>query len=410
MPQTETPDRSDRPFRRIVFYISGFDPRGAAFLHKTCVEETQRWSRVSGHPVETGKRRAMGPTGKAWPITAELPAGRVETDFQFLRWDDIVRQHWERRRWLVAIRIVILAISFISSGTNARTWRDSYPMAITITATTLPFFLAVAGALLLGGSVALLWPGTGWVAKSFGILFLVLIGLLAWLGSFYLIRYKPDWTGRIGLFGWAVGDGKVPGIHERMDAMADHIVATIEKEKPDEALIVGHSIGTTLATVVGSRVLKRKPELGAAGSPLALATLGQVHSLVGLMPQSDWFREELAHYAGFPDFTWVDVTAPPDGACYVMVDPLEFMTGPRPANLPRLINAQFYKTFSHQRVEEGRADRMLMHFFYIQSPDHPQLDTDLYDFIAMIAGPKTLGERFGRRASATRPFYRKEAA
>ena len=194
--RTETSEHEPRAFRRIVFHLSGFDPRGAAFTHKSCVDETQAWSQASGYAVETGARQSHGTVGDSWPITAHLPSGRVETDFHFMRWDDVVRRNWERRRWRVVMRIVILAFSFVASGVNSRTWRDSYPMAITITATTLPVVLAVLGLALFAASIALLWPGTGWIAKSVGVLLLLVIGALAWLGRFYLIRYKPDWTGR----------------------------------------------------------------------------------------------------------------------------------------------------------------------------------------------------------------------
>ena len=70
------------------------------------------------------------------------------------------------------------------------------------------------------------------------------------------------------------GHALVPGLDERLNQMADHIIASIDEGQPDEALIIGHSFGTQPCIASGRRVLARRPDLGQPGSPLALVTLG----------------------------------------------------------------------------------------------------------------------------------------
>ena len=133
MQETET-----QPFRRQVFFISGFDPRGALFLHKNTVTETEKWSEISGHPVKTGPRKNIGKLVRRWMIDADLPDGRAQTSFDFLQWDDIIRQHWDKRNWLVYLQSIAGLWRLFLDGVYTRTIRESWPIAIVMSARKSP--------------------------------------------------------------------------------------------------------------------------------------------------------------------------------------------------------------------------------------------------------------------------------
>ena len=141
MQETET-----QPFRRQVFFISGFDPRGALFLHKNTVTETEKWSEISGHPVKTGPRKNIGKLVRRWMIDAELPDGRAQTSFDFLQWDDIIRQHWDKRNWLVYLQSIAGLWTLFREGVYTRTIRESWPIAIVMSA---PAMTAIMHGLIL---------------------------------------------------------------------------------------------------------------------------------------------------------------------------------------------------------------------------------------------------------------------
>jgi hypothetical protein len=50
---------------------------------------------------------------------------------------------------------------------------------------------------------------------------------------------------------------------------------------------------------------------------------------------------------------------------------------------------------------------MLMHFFYLHANGHPQVGTDLYDFVLLIAGNQGARERYRARHSG-KPYFKKE--
>src|SRR5688572_21609945 len=92
--------------RRRVLYISGFDPRGPAFYHRFLRDEAARHAAMSGEPINIGPRRTVSPLLQAWTVASGAGPDHVETVYEFLRWDDIVRQHWPRgmlRMWAICL-------------------------------------------------------------------------------------------------------------------------------------------------------------------------------------------------------------------------------------------------------------------------------------------------------------------
>jgi len=402
-------DTDKQPFRRQVFFISGYDPRGALFLHKNCVTETEKWSETSGHTVNCGPRKNIGKLVRRWIISSDLPGGPAETDFDFLQWDDIIRAHWDKRNWLVYLQGIVVWWRLFIDGVYTRTIRDSWPISIVMTAPAMTAIMHGLGVLLPLVGLIGLWLFPGAVGKIIALALIALGGWSYWWITKNMDRYRPEWNGRIGTFAnkMVIARDHVLGLDERLNQMADHIIASIDEGRPDEALIIGHSFGTTLATLVASRVLDRRPDLGAKDSPLGLVTLGQTQSLLSFRRKRGWYHDEIARIARHPDFNWLDFSSPPDGACFAMINVLDFVDHP-PAAMPKLLNAQFHKIHTEEHMNEARYFRMLMHFFYLHANGHPQIGTDLYDFVLLIGGNERSRERYAARQSAVKPYFRKE--
>ena len=397
-----------QPFRRQVFFISGFDPRGALFLHKNTVTETDKWSETSGHVVKTGPRKNIGKLVRRWIIGADLPDGRAETSFDFLQWDDIIRQHWDKRNWLVYIQSIAGLWRLFVDGVYTRTIRDSWPIAIVMSAPAVTAAMHGLGVLLPIIGLLGLWFFPGVIGKIIAAGLIALGGWSYWWITKNMDRYRPEWNGRIGLFAnkMVISRENVPDLDQRLNDMADHIIASVEEGKPDEAVIIGHSFGTSLATIVAARVLAKRPEWGQKGSPLALVTLGETQCLLAFRKRKGWYHEEVSRYAAFPDFTWLDFSSPPDGACFAMINVLDFLPDP-PKDMPKMLNAQFHKIHTQEHMDEARYHRMLMHFFYLHANGYPQIGTDLYDFVLLIAGNQRAADRYRDRQSG-KPYFKKE--
>jgi hypothetical protein len=72
-----------------------------------------------------------------------------------------------------------------------------------------------------------------------------------------------------------------------------------------------------------------------------------------------------------------------------------------------MLNAQFHRGFTVEHMNAARANRMQMHFFYMQANDIVELDSDLYDFVLLIGGTQRARDRYRGRTSA-KPFFKKD--
>lgn len=81
--------------QRHVFYLSGFDPKGPAHYHRLYADEAAKAAALGGYTVQVGKRRKLSEHAAGWSVEYRGPgtadSGPVHTEFEFLRWDDIVR-------------------------------------------------------------------------------------------------------------------------------------------------------------------------------------------------------------------------------------------------------------------------------------------------------------------------------
>jgi hypothetical protein len=119
------------------------------------------------------------------------------------------------------------------------------------------------------------------------------------------------------------------------------------------------------------------------------------------LPKADRLRRDLALLATEDSITWVDVSAPGDGCCFALSDPVS-VSGVAPAKgqrWPLVMSAAFTKTLSPEKQEELRNRWFRLHFQYLCAFDKP----GDYDYFRITAGPQTLAQRFrGRRPSASR--------
>ena len=89
-------------FKRKVFYLGGFDPRGVRFYHQLYRDQAARYTALTGEAVAVSARRA-GPANSAiWTVT-NASAG-VETDYEYLRWEDLIGKVWIRHPFTLAWR------------------------------------------------------------------------------------------------------------------------------------------------------------------------------------------------------------------------------------------------------------------------------------------------------------------
>lgn len=367
--------------RRRVYYLSGFDPRGASFYHRLYRDEAGKQAALHGASIVVGPRSREQGRVSRWRVQADWDGHRVETDYQFLGWDDIVRAHWMPRRAFVLLEGVGVLKHYLVHGALGAIRRAGRG----------PFFSALfpyVGALSLGvaslgiGAVAAgvvaglhypLWAAmaSGTVATAGG--FLGGLRLAERSGVFWLLRTYS--------FAYRWGRRPVDSLEARMDEMAERILRDSRERPVDEVLLVGHSVGTMLAVSVAARLLRVAP----AGLPtFKLLTLGGCIPLLSLLPTARTFRRDLEAVGASPVLPWTDIAAQADPLCFARTNPLTVsgLDAPRPGQ-PRQVLARFFRMFPPERYKKLSRNKLRLHFQYLMAGE---IAAD-YDYFRLTAGP-----------------------
>lgn len=372
--------------KRLVFYLSGFDPRGPAHYHSLYAEQAKLHTPLNRLDLAIGKRRRSGSLANAWTITAN--GGETVTEYEFLRWDDIIRNHWPKNEWELLKSAVPTYWVFFKSNLIGRLLKIAWPSALTVSYPIIAFLgLWLLGLLLavLSGVFLPLYAGLPLAA-----------GILAgtfWLGRWLDTRFRSFWLLRVygAMQPWAYG--RIPELDHRLREFAADMVAKIRASDAEEILLVGHSVGTILTVPLVTELLKLEPDLGRTGPTFALISLGNCLPLVSLLPGSRKLRDDLKTVATAPGVRWLDFSARRDGASVTQVDPLKVSGVSRPEGIPvrpQQFPVRIVKMFPPERYDIIKKDIFRIHFQYIMAGE---LLTD-YDFFAITAGSAGIAERF----------------
>lgn len=403
-PQAPDPDGGRAP-DRLVFFLSGFDPKGARYYHRLYREGAAARAALGDAAIDVGPRRRLGVVADAWDVrwtpAAASPgeaSAPTRTRHFFLRWDDIVRAHWHRSAAQLARDYGRVYGRGFPDGIFRRVRghsRAAWGMAV--------FPLAVALAVLVGGGAAL------WAALHLGAgLSGAIAALLAAAGAIAAWRALAraidcEWLLRLYAFtrAQALGElGGPGGLEARMDDMAAWMVDRVRARQARgasgdapplrEVLVVGYSTGSIVASSVLARAL---PGLlaateGTGGSPapaLSMLTLGHCVPVGADWSAATGLRAELERLGACERLAWHDWSAPVDWAAFWRTPP--WPPGSRLRGLQR--SPRFHVHLAAPAYAALRRDRREMHLQYLRAPGR-SVEAGGYDWFRFTAGPEPM--------------------
>ncbi|MCO4865194.1 hypothetical protein MKD38_26210 [Cupriavidus sp. WGlv3] len=371
--------------RRKVYYVSGFDPRGAAFYHRLYREESAKQAVHHGGSVAVGARSRLGEHVSAWNVDSEWDGHSVSTEYQFLHWDDLVRRHWEPSLTLLVLATLASYARYIGCGAFGRlskTFRGPFFSAL-YPLVYLALLLMLSLGLGIGASAALSAVGVhGWLAVTGGMA----AGAVLFGGGVALAnRLAVFWLLRIYRFVQAWGEREPEDVRQRIDAFADWIRRDLEASPCDEALVVGHSVGSIVGVSLAARLADALTPAQRRG--LTLVTLGQCIPLLSLMPSAVAFRRDLQRLSAEREMQWLDMNARADSLCFSQANPLEIsgIAGVA-AGRPTAQVVRPFRMFGKQEYARMKRSKQRLHFQYLMASALP----NEYDYFRMTAGPRRI--------------------
>lgn len=365
--------------KRIVYYLSGFDPRGVRHYHSLYKEHAKKQGQINGMEFHISPRKKVHNHLYEWTIVADDQDQTVETQYRFLSWDDIIRDQWSSGIMSYYKDLIYCIAAYIFSGL-VFSFAKASPKQMMAAFYPVVYLIGALAAALYAGISLYAWNG-GWVSIVAGVLAgWIILTLFERFGN----RIGVFWLLRIYAFSVRWGRGEVRSIEERIDHFAEEIAKTVKNsDEVDEIVLVSHSVGTILAVSVLARALDMTEDW----DKFAMVTLGECIPLVSFQPNAAEYRRELGRIALQTKLQWIDYTSPIDGACFPLHDfmkssgvILEEGTG------PRYLSPRFHKLYDRINYLKLRRDWYKTHFLYLMSTQK----CGSYDFFAMTAGAKSI--------------------
>ena len=377
--------------RRLVLYIPGYDPVPPRRYRELYRRQSAKQAAISG--FETALRPKLGNGKFGWHVEAVIGGQSVRTDFEILPWSDLVRSSMAQGLVATYRQLLSTVWIYVASGTFWRLARLRKGPVLAALYPIVMLMLQLALALVLGAGVAAGFWGlvSPWLAPLGGLA----VGLVLLLfrredGRIFAYYLMHDFAFS------AQAKGAYPAALEARLAEFARAVAEGLQRDVDEVLVVGHSSGAYLAVSVLADVLRASP-LSPDGPALNFLSLGQVVPMVSFLPNAVRLRGDLQYLAGCDQLSWVDVTALGDVCAFALCDPVA-VTGvsPGPQHWPIVFSAAFSQTLAPARWRRIRWRFLRVHFQYMCAFDSP----NDYDYFQITAGPLTLRQRYGSRASS----------
>lgn len=360
--------------RRLVFHIGGYDPVPPEAAHRRFVRELGRfagtWSaKVSASPPDMRADEA------AWRIVAVGPNWRGETDYRFVRWDDVMAAASRRPIWRRIPLGLIAFADFIAAGALWGYLRTNWRYALFFLYPVILFALIVAGSVLAGMrlSDAVGFPFAGVLAGALAFAALV-YGARRWL---YLDLLFDDWifSHRYIRYGDPVLDG-------RLDRLAHEIAKAARAGEVDEIVIVGHSLGAVLGIDLLNRAIELDPALGRSGAGVALLSVGSSILKIGLHRGARRLHAAMVRVASEPGPFWAEYQALTDPMNFYKTDPMAVLGLPacgRP--VVRIVRIRdMLDPAAYRRI---RRNFFRVHCQFISGNDRRAP----YDYFMLLCGP-----------------------
>ncbi|MFS4438762.1 hypothetical protein ACMA5I_11155 [Paracoccaceae bacterium GXU_MW_L88] len=386
-PQPDT--AAPRVRRRKVFYLPGYDPMAPRRYRELYRKQAGRQAAISGYDI-TVKATSSKRANYSWHAEMVHDGARSEADIEFLIWNDIVQASMERSIFATYILMWRTLWIYMRSRTLSALYKMRPAPMIAALYPVFALNLQLYFAWLIGEIIA--WRLTGWidtlvVCTTIACVLPIFRRYDRHIFAYYLLHdyaFSAQFNGRTP-----------PELRPRITDFAARVSAALDQDY-DEVLVVGHSSGAHLAVEVLAKLLTERDV--PAEKELAFLTVGQVIPMISFLPDANELRRDLNFLARTENLTWVDVSAPSDGACFALCDPVA-VSGAKPAPEedygPKIISAAYTETLSDETRRRIRFRFFRKHIQYLYAFDQPRD----YDYFQITAGPLSLKSRFGWRES-----------
>lgn len=371
--------------RRHVFFLAGYDPIDLRAQHSRFKREIAKFERTWNLSAAVSDIAPTADGGKGWHVAARGPGWATSTVYEPLDWHDVVAVDMARPAIPRLFGGLVAFFDFVLTGTAIRYFLASWRYGL--------FFLLPFCSLLLFTAAAV---GAGFAFAHFaaGILFSSVMAAGFSVAVFFLLMRWPGKRWRIdqALADWIFARdfmyGRRHDVEALLEGFAAQVVDTAKRNDADEILIVGHSLGATMAVDMLVRALARDPALASHGPTINLLTVGATIPKLALHPLSKKLRADMARIAAEPKIFWVEYQARRDPISFYKFDPraLRQFRENVPGRKPHIRLVGVKDMLSPETFARHKLNHMRLHYQFVMANEQRAL----YDYFLLCVGPAPL--------------------
>jgi pimeloyl-ACP methyl ester carboxylesterase len=217
-------------------------------------------------------------------------------------------------------------------------------------------------------------------AVELGVGIVGFFALLQWPGRSWRVHHALD--------GWIFACDYIHNrrndINGRLDVFANVILAHAREADVDEIVLVGHSLGATLAVDLINRALTIDPELGRRGPAVCMLTVGATIPKFTLHPAASRLRRAAARIAAEPSIAWAEFQARVDVISFYMCNPATLArTDEQLSSKPVIRHVQIDQMLTPASYAHNRRRYVRLHYQPVMANEKRAP----YDYFMMACGP-----------------------
>jgi len=376
--------------KREIFYLGGYDPRGARSYYNLYKTESEKNAKIDELDLVVERRRRENKHIQSCIIknVDNEKNVQVEVKYNFLEWDDIIREKWKKSFGRLFLDMFVLMRRYYLSGVILKTSKLSLQTLKPMLFPTLYIIIMVLTASILSmGIVQYLAP----------ILTQPLALFISLIFFYFFIKFTHKLGDKIAVF-WTMksilfyGNYLKSGhekLDERLDYFSEYVNKSIQDKEVnhvDELLIIAHSAGTVLLIELIHKIVEKNNQQSL--EKISILTLGHCIPLVSLLPDAFEYRDKMSLISQYP-LNWIDISSPADEISFALVDYFN-ESGVSANHLPTYLSPKFHTLFDAKKYKKIKRDVFLLHFLYIMATD--KIGT--YNYFQITAGNEYLLNRF----------------
>jgi hypothetical protein len=384
--------------KREIFYLGGYDPRGARSYYNLYKTEAKKNAQVDTLNLDIKRRQKETEHIQSWSINNvdNNQKIQVETKYNFLEWDDIIRKNWKKNFFNMLLDMFSFIRIYFLSGLIVKLAKLSpqglRPMLYPIFYMVIVLLLAY----LLSTTV---------IHYTHTAVSLPIALLISLIPVYYLIRFFHNLGNKIAVY-WVLRSmmfygNYIKDDHTLLDERLNHFALNIrecikdsKKNNVDEVLIIAHSAGTVVLMELLYYVLHsiEKNDENILKN-VSILTLGQCIPLVSFLDEAIEYRDKMKFISNY-SLNWIDITAPADEVSLALVDYFK-ESGISSNHSPLYLSPRFHTLFDSTKYKKIKRDLYLIHFLYIMSADK----VGPYNYFQITAGNQRLHNRLKEKTT-----------